>query len=620
MIGQEKISIFKNIFDTAGKYAITISDALSRIKSGKSAKAIISLRNEADEKRREVIKSNLPSVTFSGTFRERFDDKLVEHSGFICLDFDDIDKTDLFKNDMAKSPYTYATWTSPSGNGVKVLIRIASGEKHREHFAALQKIYPTTDHKCINVSRVCYESYDEQIYINTDAQVFTECLKTEVVVKPTENLANFDLYKKIQRWAEADPKRQFYEGNRNAHVFVVAAALCRFGMSEDDSLIYLLADYVSDGFPEKEISRTVRSAYRANRHNAGTAEFTNDKITVKETKYEISPEIFKEGYVLEDVIYGTSVYDGAVEIYESGYKAAETTFIQKLDKHFKHKRGELTLVSGIGNYGKSAYVSQLQLIRSLLADNKWAVFSPENNPASEYYFDLTESLIGAPCHKGSPTRPHRAIFDRAYEFVSKHFFYVYPETVAPTPKYIFNKFRELVLKERVDGVLIDPFNQLSNSWGARSDKYLESFLPECIRFAQDNNIFFQIIAHPHKLNKGGALDYPCPDVFEIADGAMWNNMCDNILIYHRPTGQSDPNSPICEHHSKKIRRQKIVGIKGMFDFEYDRTRRRFYWDRHSPLDGNEFESHYVPRQLKMEGNPNAFTESKKEEDTSSCPF
>ena len=54
---------------------------------------------------------------------------------------------------------------------------------------------------------------------------------------------------------------------------------------------------------------------------------------------------------------------------------------------------------------------------------------------------------------------------------------------------------------------------------------------------------------------------------------MWNNKMDNILIYHRPN--SDPISTGCEFHSKKIRRQKIVGIKGMAGFNYDRKKRRF---------------------------------------------
>ena len=55
-------------------------------------------------------------------------------------------------------------------------------------------------------------------------------------------------------------------------------------------------------------------------------------------------------------------------------------------------------------------------------------------------------------------------------------------------------------------------------------------------------------------------NYPCPDVFDLTDGAMWNNKLDNILVYHRPFAQTDPSNPSCEFHSKKIRRQKILDM------------------------------------------------------------
>ena len=65
--------------------------------------------------------------------------------------------------------------------------------------------------------------------------------------------------------------------------------------------------------------------------------------------------------------------------------------------------------------------------------------------------------------------------------------------------------------------------------------------------------------------------------------AMWNNKCDNVLVYHRPNRKSNPNDPTCEFHSKKIRRQKIVGAIGHIGgdgetnvvLEYNRPAHRF---------------------------------------------
>lgn len=79
-------------------------------------------------------------------------------------------------------------------------------------------------------------------------------------------------------------------------------------------------------------------------------------------------------------------------------------------------------------------------------------------------------------------------------------------------------------------------------------------------------------------------NYPMPDVFDIADGAMWNNKMDNILIYHRPVHQTQPDSPMCLIASKKIRRQKFVGKKGELEINYLRGYRRFSVNGKDPMD------------------------------------
>ncbi len=598
-----KVSIYRDIYDTTSDYIITVDAALDRIKKGKSLQQVVIVRNEPNEDKQKDLKAKLPSITFSGIFKVREDEYIKTHSGFICLDFDDVNITDC-KKQFTEWNFTYACWVSPSGTGIKVLIRIADGKKHREHFAALQKMYPKADPKCANPSRVCYESYDPEIFINLSADVFKDAIKFEVISNVTVAADSFEVYQKLKAWMEKRG-RVFSTGNRNFYIYVIAGAMCRYGIAEDQAVQMLKTEFASQSFNEKEISQSSHSAYKKNRDKFGSCEFSNEKFSSKETKYEVDPKVFEDGYKLSDVVYGTDVYDEAVEIYEHGYKSAETTFIPQLDEFWKWKRGELNLLTGIGNYGKTSYITQLKLIRSLKANNKWAVFSPENNPPAEYYFDITEMLLGARSDGKTTDKPNRKKFDDAYRFVSEHFFYIYPDGISPSPEFIKTKFLELIIKEKVDGVCIDPFNQLANDYkNTRSDKYLETFLSDCQRFAVDNNIFFLLVAHPHKLNKENNGNYPCPDVYDIADGAMWNNKCDNIIVYHRPVAQTDPDAPICEHHSKKIRRQKMIGKKGFFDFTLNRARRRFYFNGFSPLDGNTFEV-AAPEQLKLHTiNPN----------------
>jgi hypothetical protein len=109
-------------------------------------------------------------------------------------------------------------------------------------------------------------------------------------------------------------------------------------------------------------------------------------------------------------------------------------------------------------------------------------------------------------------------------------------------------------------------------------------LGEFARFATQNNVFFFILSHP----KGGGRktnteNYPCPDVYDLAGGAMWNNKMWNILIYHRPLFYSHPQDTTCELHTKKIKR-KEVGRRGFIQFEYKWQTRRFLFNGGDPMD------------------------------------
>jgi hypothetical protein len=53
---------------------------------------------------------------------------------------------------------------------------------------------------------------------------------------------------------------------------------------------------------------------------------------------------------------------------------------------------------------------------------------------------------------------------------------------------------------------------------------------------------------------------------------------DNILIYHRPNHGEDKSSPVCTFSSKKIRRQKVVGLPGTVTFELNRKSRRYFFN------------------------------------------
>lgn len=583
-------TIFKNIFSKEPHY-ITIEKALERIKNGSSSELVTEIRNTLDKEKANKIKLNLPSVCFSGKFgNDRKDEQLIEHSGFVVLDFDDVSDLRDKQTDIISNDFVYACWVSPSGNGLKALVKIADGSKHREHFQSLQEVFPEIDRSGINVSRVCYESFDPEIYINDKASVFVKAKKIEkITVTENQNVDDSENFRRILKWL-TNKNDAFVTGERNTYIFKLASACCRFGIEENAALGLISAEYtVSNDFTMSEMKSAVKSGYRANKNNFGTASIQKEKLVSKETNYEIDvkrefTEENGENYRIEDVVYGIDVKDRALSINEKGFEKIMGVGIPELDYLFKPKRGEITLLTGIGNYGKTAWQKAQILGRIIMFGEKIATFSPEDTPAEEYFHDYVEMLLGCECTPFNPNRPSNEVYEAAYDFISKHIFYISAEMLSPTPQYIKEKFLELIVQEKVDFCCIDPFNQMTNDYkgfGGRTDKYLETLLADFSRFAKKNDVYFWVIAHPKLMERDKTGNYKCPDVFDVADGAMWNNKMDNILVYHRPFAQTDPNNPLAEFHSKKIKK-KSVGRKGFMLVEYVWERRRFF------IEGRDF--------------------------------
>lgn len=572
-ISEVMVTVYKDVFSKEPHY-VKLSTVIERIRSGKSLGIVQKVRAGDSG-----VKTSLPSICFSGEFvGARSDNGLKKHSGLVILDFDKLTDVELqkLKESFKTNLNTVSAFVSPSGNGLKVLIRIADGSKHRQHYRALMRDFPMLDEKNINESRVCFESYDPDIYVNYDAKPYTKYLessRTTVSEFKTDN----EVFNNLVKWIEQKGKA-YVSGSRNDFVFTLASACCRFGIAQEETEAIIEQKYLSGDtdFTVSEMRSTIRSAYKRNQF--GSAEFTGERLVEKETLKEV--ELDDPDAPIADVIYGSDVFTDAKNIYHNGYISAESTGIPAIDERFRFKRGEISCLTGIGNHGKSTFLKFLMLNKTLADKTKWAVFGPEDFPAHEFYHDLTEMLIGANCTPENHDKPSEDGYDVAYRYITQHFFYIYPKDLSPTPEYIKSRFLKLILKEGVAGVIVDPFNQMANDYSAsngRDDKYLETTLSDFKRFALANNVYFMIVAHPHKLRKENG-EYPMPDVFDLAGGAMWNNKMDNILVYHRPNHSKDPTDRTCVFCSKKIRRQKQVGKPGEVEFEYNRITRRFVFD------------------------------------------
>ena len=273
------VTIFKDIWSKEPNY-ITIEQALARIKNGKSKDKVQMVRDCIDKERANELKKHLPSVCFSGKFgNNRTDSDLIEHSGFLVLDFDNCDVQEK-KKDLIKNSFVHSCWVSPGGNGVKALVKISEPSKHKEHFKALQEIYPEVDKSGINPSRVCYESFDLDIYFNLEPTTFDKFFVDKKSPNIKIGVSEDETFQKILKWL-SNKGDAFRTGERNIFVFKLASACCRFGVDEIASISQIKSILSTDNtFSVSEIERTVKSAYKSNMAVFGYAKFENEKLTL----------------------------------------------------------------------------------------------------------------------------------------------------------------------------------------------------------------------------------------------------------------------------------------------------------------------------------------------------
>ena len=186
------ITIFKNIKDTTQPFHLPVKEIIERISNGTSEDLIKRIRTEKDKKRINELKQELPAICFSGKFNKRNDDSILEHSGLICLDFDNYDtqkKLHQHREELISDEFVYCVFISPSGKGLKVLIKVpADVDNHVKYFMALQQYFDCEffDSTSKNISRVCYESYDPLIHINDESIVWDKIIDTPIVMENKE--------------------------------------------------------------------------------------------------------------------------------------------------------------------------------------------------------------------------------------------------------------------------------------------------------------------------------------------------------------------------------------------------------------------------------------------------
>lgn len=307
-----KLSIIQNFNKVAGYREF--SEIIEAIKNGKFKNEIEQLQiilKDGDEKEYAKRKKSLLAFTPSGRFEGgRKPEYLKEYSGIIVLDIDKSNEnTEKFKSIIISSPYTYACFISPGGNGLKVFVQIeTSPEKHNDSFNRIKKYYEgliqfKVDPSGKDITRLCFFSYDKEAYFNEKAWTFNYKEEKE---KPDYN-------KLFTQQVEFTGKLvQYVKGSRNNYIYRLACNCNRAGIPKNITDSFIRQNYDLESM---EIEKSVSSAYKNNNQEFGdkTENVKNEKKHTS-NKFTITEEYLNEKYIIRyNVVSNKFEYKGKDE-------------------------------------------------------------------------------------------------------------------------------------------------------------------------------------------------------------------------------------------------------------------------------------------------------------------
>lgn len=148
------------------------------------------------------------------------------------------------------------------------------------------------DIKTCDVSRLCFLSYDPNIYYNPNSIIFNvneldnESSKNKEILSKVNIEENdvddstFELQMKCV-FEFTSNLQKFEDGNRNSFVYLFAKNSNSFGLNMYLVRKYCKENFVENGFSVEEVSRTVKSSYENNKEMSGKWKLVLNKLMKK---------------------------------------------------------------------------------------------------------------------------------------------------------------------------------------------------------------------------------------------------------------------------------------------------------------------------------------------------
>ncbi len=238
----------------------------------------------------------------------------------------------------------------------------------------------------------------------------------------------------------------------------------------------------------------------------------------------------------------------------------------KLDEAIRFKQGQLTIINGLDNVGKTIWILWYYLALSVKHNLKWCIYSGENK-SGQLVRQLIQFYTGKRLQDMELSDVFRVELQIAqwFTFIDNSNFY--------KSKALFDIFKD----DNYDGCLIDPFTGMDREY-THAANY--DFLNECRSFC--NQTGKSVYVNTHVVSEAARRTYPeghdyagyasPPSKSQSEGGQPFGNRTDDFITIHRLVGHPIRNY-ITEVYIRKIKDTetggKVTAIDDPLDFEFN---------------------------------------------------
>ena len=510
-------------------------------------------------------KRELPVVMFSGKFEGRKDEDLKEHSGVIVLDFDHIDVANS-KNALATDEYILSCWVSPSGDGLKALVKIAQPRKHRDHFRAIASYMDRqygleVDSTGQNESRLCFESYDPEIIINEDSKVFTAVVSERTEVQSVSNNSQNTDYNKlavlasmIRRAEDGQKHIELLKASNLAGGFITAGRV-----EEEEAKRVLIKEILKREVDSEENAiKTIEEGIERGK--------TMPVQDVVDSENRVKREMLINDGDMSFISDADSDFQWINKFASGEIPKGLDTGNARLDQYFRYKT-EFVIINGHSNVGKTTMALYMMVNSALRHDWKWIVYSSENKTAS-IKMRLMEFVLNKPIDLMDYEER-----TSAFNWVSYHFKVISNADVYSYMDLIIFAEKLIQYEGGYKGFFVDPYNslkiQLNQGAAISTHEYHYEAASELLTFTNRHDMAMWLNAHSvtESQRRKGEDGLPvAPFAEDTEGGGKFVNRADSFLTFHRRVqAQTSEEKRIMEFHVRKVRSQETGGEPTPFD-------------------------------------------------------